>query len=84
MCTEVLKSGNENDLDVLCDRAEAYLVNEQFDEGNLLYICLCNFVNALQMVGNGLSIDSIYLICLLLVTTRAVFHLTMNLLSSFL
>ncbi|KHN88257.1 DnaJ -like protein subfamily C member 3 [Toxocara canis] len=32
MCTEVLKSGDENDLDVLCDRAEAYLVNEQFDE----------------------------------------------------
>uniref|UniRef100_A0A915AJB2 J domain-containing protein n=3 Tax=Parascaris univalens TaxID=6257 RepID=A0A915AJB2_PARUN len=32
MCTEVLRSGNENDLDVLCDRAEAYLVNEQFDE----------------------------------------------------
>ncbi|VDK59464.1 unnamed protein product [Anisakis simplex] len=32
MCTEFLKSSNPNDLDVLCDRAEAYLVNEQYDE----------------------------------------------------
>lgn len=32
-CTEVLKYGDENDLDVLCDRAEAYIVNEQFDKG---------------------------------------------------
>lgn len=32
-CTEVLKYGDENDLDVLCDRAEAYIVSEQFDKG---------------------------------------------------
>jgi DnaJ family protein C protein 3 len=31
-CTEVLKYGDENDLDVLCDRAEAYIVSEQFDK----------------------------------------------------
>ncbi|VDN56877.1 unnamed protein product [Dracunculus medinensis] len=31
-CTEVLKNGNPNDLHALCDRAEAYLLNEQYDE----------------------------------------------------
>uniref|UniRef100_A0A914ZDT6 J domain-containing protein n=1 Tax=Panagrolaimus superbus TaxID=310955 RepID=A0A914ZDT6_9BILA len=31
-CTEVLKYGDENDLDVLCDRAEAYIVSEDFDK----------------------------------------------------
>uniref|UniRef100_A0A0N5AL62 J domain-containing protein n=1 Tax=Syphacia muris TaxID=451379 RepID=A0A0N5AL62_9BILA len=31
-CTEVLEHGDPTDLDVLCDRAEAYLVNEQFDK----------------------------------------------------
>lgn len=31
-CTEILKYGDENDLDVLCDRAEAYIVNEEFDK----------------------------------------------------
>ena len=35
-CTEVLKYGDENDLDVLCDRAEAYIVNEEFDKGSFL------------------------------------------------
>lgn len=33
MCTEVLENDDPNDLDVLCDRAEAYLIGEQFDEG---------------------------------------------------
>lgn len=37
-CTEVLKYGDENDLDVLCDRAEAYIVSEQFDKG-LCFVC---------------------------------------------
>lgn len=32
MCTEVLEHGDSSDLDVLCNRAEAYLINEQFDE----------------------------------------------------
>ncbi|KAI6222986.1 Tetratricopeptide repeat protein [Aphelenchoides fujianensis] len=32
-CTEVLKYGDPNDLDVLCDRAEAYILNEQFEKG---------------------------------------------------
>ncbi|VDD85873.1 unnamed protein product [Enterobius vermicularis] len=32
MCTEVLENDDPNDLDVLCDRAEAYLIGEQFDE----------------------------------------------------
>jgi DnaJ family protein C protein 3 len=32
VCTEVLRSVDENDVDVLCDRAEAYILNEQYDE----------------------------------------------------
>ncbi|KAI6205107.1 hypothetical protein M3Y94_00755000 [Aphelenchoides besseyi] len=31
-CTEVLNNADPNDLDVLCDRAEAYILNEQFDK----------------------------------------------------
>jgi len=31
-CTEVLNYGDPNDLDILCDRAEAYILNEQFDK----------------------------------------------------
>uniref|UniRef100_A0A7E4VN23 J domain-containing protein n=1 Tax=Panagrellus redivivus TaxID=6233 RepID=A0A7E4VN23_PANRE len=31
-CTEVLKYGDENDLEVLCDRAEAYIVAEEFNK----------------------------------------------------
>ncbi|CAJ0610274.1 unnamed protein product [Cylicocyclus nassatus] len=31
-CTEVLTSSDENDVDVLCDRAEAYLLDERYDE----------------------------------------------------
>jgi hypothetical protein len=32
-CTEVLKYLDENDLDVLLNRGEAYLLNEQYDKG---------------------------------------------------
>lgn len=32
-CTEVLNNGDPNDLEILCDRAEAYILNEQFDKG---------------------------------------------------
>lgn len=47
-CTEVLKNGNPNDLHALCDRAEAYLLNEQYDEGTFIflhfvYVVLCLF-----------------------------------------
>ncbi|EFO20110.1 hypothetical protein LOAG_08383 [Loa loa] len=31
-CSEVLKYGDPNDLDVLCDRAEAFLMYEKYDE----------------------------------------------------
>ncbi|EYC38785.1 hypothetical protein Y032_0695g1597 [Ancylostoma ceylanicum] len=31
-CTEVLTSSDPNDVDVLCDRAEAYLLDERYDE----------------------------------------------------
>uniref|UniRef100_A0A914BUA5 J domain-containing protein n=1 Tax=Acrobeloides nanus TaxID=290746 RepID=A0A914BUA5_9BILA len=31
-CTEVLRYGDENDEAVLCDRAEAYIENEEFDK----------------------------------------------------
>ena len=31
-CSDVLGS-EENNLEALCDRAEAYIANEQFDEG---------------------------------------------------
>uniref|UniRef100_A0A915CNB4 J domain-containing protein n=1 Tax=Ditylenchus dipsaci TaxID=166011 RepID=A0A915CNB4_9BILA len=31
-CTEVLKYGNENDLEILLDRGEAYILNEQFEK----------------------------------------------------
>uniref|UniRef100_A0A914I6N5 J domain-containing protein n=1 Tax=Globodera rostochiensis TaxID=31243 RepID=A0A914I6N5_GLORO len=31
-CTEVLKYGDENDLDVLLDRGEAFLLNEQYEK----------------------------------------------------
>jgi DnaJ family protein C protein 3 len=31
-CTEVLKYVDENDVDLLCDRGEAYILNEQFDK----------------------------------------------------
>lgn len=31
-CTEVLNYGDPNDLDILCDRAEAYILNEQFEK----------------------------------------------------
>uniref|UniRef100_A0A0R3RWM8 J domain-containing protein n=1 Tax=Elaeophora elaphi TaxID=1147741 RepID=A0A0R3RWM8_9BILA len=31
-CSEVLKYGDPNDLDVLCDRAEAFLMFEKYDE----------------------------------------------------
>ena len=32
-CTEVLDHGDENDLEALCERAEAYLLEEMYDEG---------------------------------------------------
>lgn len=32
-CTEVLENSDPNDVDVLCDRAEAYLLDERYDEG---------------------------------------------------
>lgn len=32
-CTEVLNYGDPNDVDILCERAEAYILNEQFDKG---------------------------------------------------
>lgn len=31
-CTEVLKYGDGNELDVLLDRGEAYILNEQYDK----------------------------------------------------
>lgn len=31
-CTEVLKNSDPSDVDVLCDRADAYLLDEQYDE----------------------------------------------------
>lgn len=31
-CTEVLENSDPNDVDVLCDRAEAYLLDERYDE----------------------------------------------------
>lgn len=32
-CSEVLKNQDENDVDVLCDRAEAYLLQEDWESG---------------------------------------------------
>ncbi|KAI6173247.1 Tetratricopeptide repeat protein [Aphelenchoides besseyi] len=37
-CTEVLNNADPNDLEVLCDRAEAYILNEQFDKGAFLAV----------------------------------------------
>lgn len=34
-CNEALKL-DENDVDALCDRAEANILNEQYDEGEFL------------------------------------------------
>lgn len=34
ICNEVLKT-DENNVDALCDRAETYILNEQFEEGML-------------------------------------------------
>lgn len=34
-CNEALKV-DENDVDALCDRAEANILNEQYDEGEFL------------------------------------------------
>lgn len=34
-CNEVLKI-DENDVDVLCDRVEVYILNEMYDEGRKL------------------------------------------------
>ncbi|KJH45683.1 tetratricopeptide repeat protein [Dictyocaulus viviparus] len=31
-CTEVLKNSDPSDVDVLCDRADAYLIDERYDE----------------------------------------------------
>ncbi|VDK58347.1 unnamed protein product [Gongylonema pulchrum] len=49
-CSEVLKYGDPNDVDVLCDRAEAYLTNEQYDDGVSQFLCVflqqCNAKNA--------------------------------------
>lgn len=36
-CTEVLNNGDPNDLDILCERAEAHILNEQFDKGLFLH-----------------------------------------------
>jgi hypothetical protein len=34
-CTEVLKHLDENDLEVLLNRGEAFLLNEQYDNGKI-------------------------------------------------
>lgn len=33
---------NENDVDLLCNRADLYLLNEQYDEGSVWSLILLN------------------------------------------
>ena len=45
-CTEYLNHVNENDLDVLLERGEALLQNEQYDEGFVFFtICFHTITN---------------------------------------
>lgn len=47
-CNDVLDDEPEN-LDALIDRAETYIINEQYDEGNFKFMFLCTlYVNILQ------------------------------------
>ena len=41
-CNEALKL-DENDVDALCDRAEAHILNEMYDEGELVALHFFSF-----------------------------------------